>query len=250
MSYGREGFFCMEEEIDLDSFSENIESLKEVSIRSKDYIKFVIGLSTGTLILSTTLAKDFFKTPQYNFILIIGWSLLFISIVIGVWILPAVDNIQAWFDWMKRKLANPEESHLLFSKKSGGHTLMGWMKELTHPYIREKEEIQKIFKSWENYLDKRDPKRKDLKKLKNLAETLGPMGVKEEAKQMVKDGVTEMFKLYPLLKSYEKQAYLPSFLKKIRWIIWQLKYLEKVMRYSFFVGMLAILVFTIINFIK
>ncbi len=170
-----------------------------------------------------------------------------ISIVAGVWILAVWDNLQNWGESIKRMLANPREHHLLFKRKAGGQTLMGWMKELTHPYIREQEEIQKIFKSWENYLSDKDPKRKHLKKLKNLAEALGPMGVKEETRQLVKDMVSEMFKLYPVLNSYQKQAYLPNLLKKMRWIIWQMKYLEKVMRCSFFVGMLAILVFTIIN---
>lgn len=204
----------MEEKIGLDDISKVIESLKETSLRSKDYIKFIIGLSTGTLILSATLAKDFFKTPQYNFILIIGWTLLFVSIVVGVWILPVWDNLQNWGESIKRKLANSQEHHVLFKRKSGGQTLMGWMKELTHPYIREQEEIQKIFKSWENYLSGKDPKRKDLKKLKNLAETLGPMGVKEETRQLVKDVVTEMFKLTPFSIPIRNRFIYPIFLKR------------------------------------
>ena len=132
----------MEEKIDLDSFSKSIESLKEVSIRSKDYIKFVIGLSTGTLILSTTLAKDFFKTPQYNFILIIGWFLLFISIVVGVWILPVWDNIQGWFELMKKIFGNPEEAKWLLMGKLGEHRIIEWMKQATPDKLMEDEKIQ------------------------------------------------------------------------------------------------------------
>lgn len=239
-----------EKKIDFGRFNELMEQLKESSLKSKDYIKFVIGLSTGTLVISTTLAREFIKIPQYNLILIIGWSLLFISIILGVWILPGWDNLQGRFDLLKRMLANPEESHLLFKRKLGGHTLLGWMKEFTHPYLREKEEVQNIFKLWENYLGTRDLKRKDLKKLKELTETLGRIGVRDEAKQMVKDAVTEMFKIYPFIKGKEKIAYLPAFLKSLRWIFWQMIYLERVMRYSFFIGMFAILIFAIINFIK
>jgi len=124
----------MEEKIDLDSFSKSIENLKEVSVKSKDYIKFIIGLSTGTLVLSTTLAKDFFKTPQYNFILIIGWALLFISIVVGVWILPVLDNVQGRIEAMKRMFANPEEAKWLFMGTLGEHYIIDWMKKLTPTY--------------------------------------------------------------------------------------------------------------------
>ena len=240
----------MEEKIDLDSFSKSIESLKEVSIRSKDYIKFVIGLSTGTLILSTTLAKDFFKTPQYNFILIIGWALLFISIVVGVWILPVWDNIQGWFELMKKIFGNPEEAKWLLMGKLGEHRIIEWMKQATPDKLMEDEKIQDFFKKWENYVSTKNLKPKQLKKLKELTESVGTAGVKDEFKQMMKDTVAEMFSFYSFFKYYEKITYLPGVLKKIRWIFWQMRYLEKVMRYSFFVGMLAILVFAIINFIK
>ncbi len=240
----------MEEKIDLDSFSKSIEGLKEVSIKSKDYIKFIIGLSTGTLILSATLAKDFFKTPQYNFILIIGWALLFISIVVGVWILPIGDNLQGRFEAIKRMFSNPEEASRVLTGKLGEHYIIEWMKKLTPDKLREDKEIQDFFKKWESYLTVKDLKPEQLKKLKELTESFSTVGIRDEFKNKIKDLVTEMFSLYSLIKYYEKAIYFPYVLKSLRWGVWQMRYLEKVMRYSFFVGMLAILVFAIINFIK
>ncbi len=241
----------MEEKFDLDSFSKGIENLKEASIKSKDYIKFVIGLSTGTLILSTTLAKDFFKTPQYNFILIVGWALLFISIVVGVWILPAWDNIQARVELMKRMFATPkEELHRLIKRRLGEYYIVNWMKQLTPSELKETEEFQKFFKLLEDRLNVVELKPSQLKDLKKWTEDFSLAGVRNEYRQMIKDLVTQMFSLYSLVKEYEKLTYFPGLLKSIRSTIWQMRYLEKVMRYSFFVGMLAILVFAIINFIK
>jgi hypothetical protein len=241
----------MEEKIDLDSFSKNIESLKEVSIKSKDYIKFIIGLSTGTLILSATLAKDFFKTPQYNFILIIGWALLFISIVVGVWILPVWDSIQGTFALMKKIFTTPkEELRQLIKRRLGEYYIVNWMKQLTPSELIETEEFQKFFKLLEDRLNVVELKPSQLKDLKKWTEDFSLAGVRNEYRQTIKDLVAQTFSFYSLVKEYEKLTYFPGLLKSIRWTIWQMRYLEKVMRYSFFIGMFAILVFAIINFIK
>jgi len=87
-----------------------------------------------------------------------------------------------------------------------------------------------------------------LKDLKKWTEGFSLAGVRDEFKNKIKDLVSEMFNLYSLIKYYEKTTYFPYVLKSLRWGVWQMRYLEQVMRYSFFVGMLAILVFAIINF--
>lgn len=152
-----------EKKIDFSSLDETMGLFKESSVKSKDYIKFIIGLSTGTLVISTTLAKEFIKIPQYNLILIIGWSLLFISVILGVWILPVWDNFQGRFELLKRILANPKEFGPVSKRKLGEYYVLDCMKTLTHPQLMEKKEIQDIFKSWENYLTTKKLKRKNFK---------------------------------------------------------------------------------------
>jgi ATP/ADP translocase len=94
-----------------------LETLEKYSVKSKDYIKFVTGLSTGTLVFSAALAKEFIKTPQYQFILIIAWACLFISIILGVWILPGGDKLQSLMETLKRLLAESPEKIKSFVEK-------------------------------------------------------------------------------------------------------------------------------------
>ena len=146
-------------------------------------------------------------------------------------------------------MSDPEEAKWYLIRKLGEHRIIEWMKQATPDKLMEDERIQEFFKKWEDYVSTKNLKPKQLKKLKELTESVGTAGVKDEFKQSMKDAVSEMFKFYPLLKSYEKQAYIPGLLRNIRWAYWQMKYLELVMRYSFFLGMLAVLIFAIINFL-
>jgi len=124
------------------------------------------------------------------------------------------------------------------------------MKKLTPSELIETEAFQKFFKLLETRLSVVELKPSQLKDLKKWTEDFSLAGVRNEYRQMMKDTVAEMFSLYSLVKEYEKLTYFPGLLKSIRRTIWQMRYLEMVMRYSFFIGMFAILVFAIINFIK
>jgi hypothetical protein len=233
------------------NIDELIESIEKLSLKSKDYIKFIIGLSTGALVLSSTLVKEFIKFPQYNFILIIALVCFFVSIISGVWIFPLWDKFQGRVEIMKSLFKRPMESLDAISKRRyGEQTLMNVIKGFTPPVLMEKNEIQDIIKLWDNYISKKELDKKHLKKLKNLFESISRISIKDEYKSMSDDAIKELFKCYHFFKGYEEKAYLPNLLKGIRRANSLIPRFELVMRYSFFVGMLAILVFAIINFIK
>jgi hypothetical protein len=130
-------------------------------------------------------------------------------------------------------------------RRYGEQILMHYIKEAAHPTLMEKNEIQDIIKKWDDYLGKKELDKKHFEKLKNLAGSI--ILVKDEYKPILDDAIKELFEFYHFFKTYEKKAYLPNLLKGIRRANSQWPRFELVMRYSFFVGMLAILIFVIIN---
>lgn len=234
----------MDENDKFKDFNRRLESIEKSSIKSKDYIKFVIGLSTGTLVFSVTFAKEFIKTPHYQFILIIGWTCLFVSIILGVWILPIGDRIQSLFGSLKSLLIEPPEKFVSLTEK-----------KLQEYYLRE---FIKTFFGPDRWNDERNKdffghvKTASAKDLKTILKNMSEMKFKEpEEHSFLKDVVGEIFNFMPLIiKFEEKFTYPPTVLKTLRRAIWQGFYLEKGMRYSFFVGMFAILIFSIINLLR
>jgi len=223
--------------------NKSIETVKEYSVKSKDYIKFIIGLSTGTLVFSGTLFKQFIQFPQYKFILIIGWAYLFISIILGVWILPGGDRLQSLVEGFKRLLAeSPEMKKSLAEKKLQEFFVRDLVKKTLLPELESDERMKDFYKSLETA---------PLENLKKAFEKVSVLGVKEPDKiRFLKELVKEVLNYSSIVKIDEQMMYPPTLLKNIRRTIWQLIYLEKGMRYSFFIGMLAILIFSIINLLR
>jgi hypothetical protein len=72
-----------------------LDTLKENTSRRKEYYKFVIGLSTGTLVFSVTFVEKFSLLQAFKPIIVIGWVCLIISIIAGVWLLAKQDWSEA-----------------------------------------------------------------------------------------------------------------------------------------------------------
>jgi len=233
----------MDENDKFKGFNSLLESFEKSSTKNKDYIKFIIGLSTGTLVFSATFAKEFIKTPHYQFILIIGWACLFISIILGVWILPAADTAQGLIERLKRMLAeSPEKLVSLADKRLQEYYLRESIKAFFSPDFTNDEKGKDIFKKLQTA---------PLENLKQLFKQMPEIRLKEPEKHpFAKDMVKEMFSWLSLMEFEEQFSYPPTILKKLRRAIWEGLYLEKVMRYSFFVGMFAILIFSIINLLR
>jgi hypothetical protein len=233
----------MDENDKFKDLNKGIETLKDSSIISKDYIKFVIGLSTGTLVFSGTLVKEFFKTPHYQFILICGWACLFISIILGVWILPGGDRLQSLFESLKRMLADsPEKIKAIAEKKLQRYYIRDFIKKILPPKLESDERMKDFYKNLETA---------SIEGLKKIFDKL-PKTVVEtpEGIPLLKELLKELLKLAFLWKIEEQMANPSTILKKFRRTSWQLIYIEKVMRYSFFFGMFAIFIFSIINLLR
>jgi hypothetical protein len=220
-----------------------LETLEKSSVKSKDYIKFVIGLSTGTLVFSVTLGKEVIRNPQYQFILIIGWACLFISTILGVWILPGGDRLQSLFESLKRILAeSPEKIKAIAEKKLQEYYMKGSIRKLLPPELESDERMKDFCKNLETA---------SVAGLKDIFDKVPKTLVeKPELIPLLNQFLEELVKLAPLIKIEEQMSHPLTLFKNVRRTAWQLIYLEKVMRYSFFVGMFAILIFSIINLLR
>jgi len=224
-------------------FDAILDNLKDLSPKSKEYSKFVIGLATGTLILSVTFLKGLVISPEYKFILIIGWFCLLVSIITGVLLLPKTDELHARIQSLKNLITSPEMMVPIVKKELQKHILKSWAKKIIDPVVKDNEkEKEKLYQFVDNL---------SLKGLKKYYEALVLLNVKDpKLISFLKEFLEGMFKLLSLSKMVELHAN-PSFVFKSIWkIILQMIWLDRLMKYAFFVGIFAISFFSIINFLR
>lgn len=219
-----------------------IDGLKERSPKSKDYCKFLIGLSTGTLIFSVTFLREFGTSPEYKFILLIGWVCLLASIIAGVLLLPKSDQLEVQIENLKIFFKSPEVTVAIIKKAFRQHFLIGALKTGLDPYFKEdqkkKEEIIQ-------FAEKLEPK--DLNK---FLEKLMLAGIKDSKFiSWSNQFFNQLFKFISMAEKITKSINPVVILKSLRMIILQIVWLNRVMIYGFFAGILAISVFSVINFI-
>ena len=233
----------MDENDKFKDLNRSLETFEKSLIKSKDYIKFVIGLSTGTLVFSGTLGKEFIKNPQYQFILIIGWACLFISIILGVWILPGGDRLQNLIGSFKTILSeSPGKIKAIVEKKIQEYYMRDLIKKILPASLESDERMKDFYKDLETA---------PIERLKKVLDKLPEIVIKKpEDIHVLKEFLEEFEKLSYFMKMEEQMSYPPTLFKYLRSTAWQLIYLERVMRYSFFIGMFAILIFSIINLLR
>jgi len=157
--------------------------------------------------------------------------------------LPGGDRLQSLVEGFKRLLAeSPEMKKSLAEKKLQEFFVRDLVKKTLLPELESDERMKDFYKSLETA---------PLENLKKAFEKVSVLGVKEPDKiRFLKELVKEVLNYSSIVKIDEQMMYPPTLLKNIRRTIWQLIYLEKGMRYSFFIGMLAILIFSIINLLR
>lgn len=235
----------MPEEDALKRFDEALDNLKDSSPKSREYCKFIISLATGTLVFSVTFLKEFGTFPEYNFILIIGWISLLASIIAGVLLLPKTDQMLAAMQNLKNVLKMPQEVVASAMKKQlQQHYLKTWIKRFIDPIYKdnakEKEELYKL-------MDKLPAKG-----LKHFFEKLS-LGGAEVSKDLVplKEFIEEICGfLFSFTKNMERATNPTLVFRNLRTLILQMIWLDRVMKYGFFVGVFSISLFSIMNFLQ
>jgi len=233
----------MRENDSIKNLDELLDNLKDLSPKSKEYSKFVIGLATGTLVFSVTFLKGLVTFPEYKFILIIGWFCLLASIIAGVLLLPKTDELHAHVRSLKNLFRSPETIGPIIKKELQEHYLKSWIKSIIDPVVKDDEKKKEELYQ---FVDNLSPKG-----LKKYLEGLQLLKVKDpKIISFLKEFLEEIFKLLSLSKMIESYTN-PSFVfKSFRKIILQMIWLDRLMKYAFFVGIFAISVFSIINFLR
>jgi hypothetical protein len=158
-------------------------------------------------------------------------------------LLPWGDRLQNLTESFKGLLAtSPEKMKPLIEKKLQEHYIREWIKKTLSSDLENDERMKDFYKSLETA---------PLENLKKVLEKVSEIGVKEPDKiRFLKELVKEILNFSFLAKIEEQMMYPPTFFKNFRRTIWQSLYLERVMRYAFFMGMFAILIFSITNLLR
>jgi len=233
----------MEKNETFEGMDELLDDVRDSSTQSKDYYKFIIGLATGTLVFSVTVLKGFTASPEYKIILVIGWLCLFASIVAGVLVLPKGDQLHSTVKLLKILFRSQEVVVAIAKKELQEHYLKVLIKGIINPALKEDEKKKEDIYL---YLDKLPTK-----DLEEFLKKAGVLGVKDaKAFNFIKEFLEEVFKLFSLVKIVERKGNPSSVVKSLRTIILQIFWFEKVMKYAFFAGIVAISVFSLFNFFK
>ena len=231
----------MEEEYKFKELDEGIGHFKESTAKSKDYHKFIIGLSTGTLIFSVTFIKEFIMFPEFKLILVAGWVGLLISIITGVLILPLGDELESQIRLLKTLFQSKEKIGPITKKELKEHYMKLFLKSYIGP-LPENEEKAKEINEFLNRLS--------FDKMKIMFEKIALSGLTDPLKlKQLKEILKELVKFLSIAKLEERYSNLPYVLKRIRISIYKLIILGKLVKYAFFFGIVAISIFSIINFL-
>jgi hypothetical protein len=93
----------MEDKTSTDIF----EKWKESLPIQKEHLKFIIGLSTGTLVFSITFFDKNTYALEYQWIAIIGWVFLLVTVVTGVSMLNSLHDYSGAIETIKKWKDNP-----------------------------------------------------------------------------------------------------------------------------------------------
>lgn len=228
-------------------FTKVLDSIKESTSRSKDYYKFVIGLSTGALVFSVTFIEKFTLLQAYKPIILIGWVCLIISIISGVWLLPKKDSFEAQLNAIRDTISNLHMSLLSieqdFNKFIERSVIDFYLKHEMSKESKDEEQIKKLKKDWAmaNGGIAKGFYNIAVSKLEEINPTWPPF---------IRDLFKEIEAWKPLLSKSVKLMYIPNMSKQLRKTIVQVNWVEKVMTGFFYAGIILITLSSAINFLK
>ena len=222
-----------------------IDSVRESTSRSKDYYKFVIGLSTGALVFSPSLIEKFSRFSTCKPIILIGWLALITSIITGVWLLRKQDDYESQVRSIKTVASGPPI--LIFGIEQDVEKFLarglasGFLKEERSKDPRNEERIKKLEK--ELLIPDANTRKDLIVKMFSVIKELYPVWA-----IAIDDIIKEAESWGDFLRKHRKSLYIPHMSKKLRQTTVRLRILEKVMIASFFVGIIMITMYSVINF--
>ena len=237
----------MDEKIDLSGVRKALDNLKESTLRSKDHYKFMIGLSTGTLLFSVTFIDKFSLLPTYKPLIVIGWMCLIVSIITGVWLLQKRDFLEAKWKAIIDLFEKPEILLLGFeqdiSKLITRSVISGFLKEEASKESKDEEKIKILRKGW---LTPNGSKGKEfLKAMTAVLEKIYP-----PLATATPDITKELEKWGQLITKYGKSMFLPYMLKRLRKTMIRVEFIQGIMTSLFYAGIILITLSSAISFLR
>ena len=239
----------MNEKDELSDFTSDlnriIDSVRENVSRSKDYYKFLIGLSTGALVFSVTLIKNFSPSPTCRPLILIGWLCLIISVITGVWLLRKQDEVESQIKSIKAMGSDPTQ--LFFGieqdldKFVTRALLSGYLKKESARDPKNEERIKELKKDF--VMPNGKVGKAFLSEMVSVIEKINPAWA-----PVMHDIVKEAKSWGDLLRKQSKLLYVPNMAKKLRKNYVRISIFEKAMMGSFFAGIILITMFSAINF--
>lgn len=223
----------------------SLEYLREITSHRKDYYKFVIGLSTGTLVFSVTFIEKFNVFQVHKPIILVGWVCLIISIICGVWLLAQQDWSEVQVNQIITVLSNPQEAILgtvpHAAKVLTDGIIDGVLDSLNHTQPNGEEALDKLKEALKALPNKTTL----LKDFLNIIVSTGQQTNPSLALllgEMIKEG--EAWAQF--LSKYSKSV--PEMSRRFRKTTVAISYVEKTMMWAFYAGIILITVFSAINF--
>jgi hypothetical protein len=236
----------VDEKLDLSSLSKILDNLKQTTLRNKDYYKFVIGLSTGALLISVTFVDKFSLLPAYKAFTVIGWICLIISIITGVWLLPKHDSLETQWNTVIDLLSKAElvlwgiEQDV--SKLVTRSLISGFLKEEMSKEPKDEEKIKALKREW---LTPNGSKGKVfLKAMVSVVEKIYP-----SLATALPDITKELEKWEQLMNKGGKSIYPPYMLKKLRKTTNRVEVVQKAMTGFFYAGIILITLSSSVSFL-
>jgi hypothetical protein len=239
----------VEKQIDSSGLTKYLDFLKERYLRSKDYYKFIIGLSTGALVFSITFIEKYGAETNCKSLMLMGWVCLIVSILAGVWLLEKFDSIQDQWKNIIDISEKPENILFGIERDVGKLVTRGCIDYLLkHEMAKEpkesnEEKIKELRKDWVNANGRIG--KAFLQKIFSDLEKIYP-----SLSRIMPDITKEFEKWEQFLSKAGRGFYVPDILKKLREALIRVGIVEKVMRGFFFAGIILITLFSATNFLE
>jgi hypothetical protein len=238
----------MNDKLQPPSLQRILDTMKEYTLRRKEYYKFVIGLSTGTLVFSVTFVEKFSLLQVYKPIILIGWVCLVISIITGVWVLAKQDWSEGQVNSIISTLSNPQQIVLGFLPNLTKLLTEGIFDASLDPFLKELFSKQPNAEELINKLKQVVPKTSLIKGLLNsmasaIQETNPSLAL------LIRDMIKEAEGWAQLITKCSKSVYLPDMSRHLRQTIIRMAWVEKAMMAFFYAGIILIALFSAINFV-
>jgi len=220
---------------------QRFELAKRGAESSKDYTKYILGLSSGILVLTAAFLSRQAQGTDYKLIIVLGWISLTLSIILGLMIVKRSSLLLAELPIFVIMSKETKKGHEEIMKE----ILKGFEFDLTVKVIKD---LHK-----EINMDKiTDDDAKKLAKDKRYRKQVRKFTIKNVSKisKDLADFIDEAWRLENIAAKVSKRNYYTQLFRDMRKGVFALAYIPKYFESTFFIGLILVCLFFVLNFLK